>query len=85
MGMNEDKTQVYTDIHTAVSYMLHTNATQITEAAQRPEAPALLPVFLITLMFCNAQRLIGIHRFVRGLSSLLICPVNPVCVANWCC
>lgn len=43
-----------------------TNATQITEAPERPEAPALLPVFLITLMFCNAQRWIGIHRFVLG-------------------
>lgn len=43
-----------------------TNATQITKAVQQPKAPALLPVFLTTLMFCNAQRFMGIQRFVNG-------------------
>lgn len=46
-----------------------TNATQITVAPERPEAPALLPVFLTTLTFCNAQRWIGIHWFVLGFLS----------------
>lgn len=55
-----------------------TNATQITEAAQQPKAPALLPVFLITLMFCNA-RLIGIH--IIGATF----PIDLSCDSRLCC
>ena len=54
--MNEDKTQDDTDMQTAVFIHASQNATQITEAAQRLKAPALLSVFLITLMLCNAHK-----------------------------
>lgn len=62
-----------------------TNATQITRAVQRPEAPALLPVFLMTLIFCNAQRLMGMQRFVNGYLPYWFVLWVPVCVANRCC
>lgn len=62
-----------------------TNATQITRAVQRPEAPALLPVFLMTLMFCNARRLMGMQRLVNGYLPYWFVLWVPVCVANRCC
>lgn len=62
-----------------------TNATQITRAVQRPEAPALLPVFPMTLMFCNAQRLMGMQRLVNGYLPYWFVLWVPVCVANRCC
>lgn len=51
------KTKDYPDIQTAVVFLTcFINATQIIEAPEGPEAPALLPVFLIKVMICNAKR-----------------------------
>lgn len=55
--MVDNNTQDYTDIQAAIPFLsCFTKASQITEASEGPEAPALLPVFLITLIICNAQR-----------------------------
>lgn len=76
MGLNETRPRII-QTYRLLFLTCFTNATQITEAAQRPKAPALLPVFLITLMFCNA-RLIGMCIGVTF-------PIDLSCDSHLCC